>query len=88
MKTTSPPSVEKRYNKNTLFDINDIVHKTTGATIKNSPEGMSYFIQSVSPDWVKETKLCELCASVVIIYTCYGRPSCWLDSWLYQRPGR
>jgi hypothetical protein len=37
------------------------VDETTGAAIKNSPEGMSYFIQSVSPDWIKETKLCELC---------------------------
>ena len=45
--------------------MNNPVGETTGAAIKNSPEGMSYFIQSVSPDWIKETRLCQLCASVV-----------------------
>jgi hypothetical protein len=29
------------------------------------PEGLSFFTQSSSPDWVKEYKLCALCASVV-----------------------
>jgi hypothetical protein len=71
----------ERYNKITLFDIYDIVHKTTGATIKNSPEGMSSFVRSAparhreparsgeaggSPDRTKKDKpLCALRASVV-----------------------
>jgi len=29
------------------------------------PEGLSFFTQSTSPDWVKERELCALCASVV-----------------------
>jgi hypothetical protein len=62
MKTTSPPSVEKKYNKITLFDNNDIVRKPTGATIKNSPVGMISFVRSVSPDRTKKRKpLCSLC---------------------------
>ena len=34
--------------------------KTAVNTVINLPEGMSSFIQSVSPDWIKKT-LCDLC---------------------------
>jgi hypothetical protein len=63
----------ERYNKITLFDIYDIVHKTTGATIKNSPEGMSSFVRSASPDRTKKDKpLCALRASVVkVLFSCF-----------------